>query len=155
MHDVGIYTHERLSGVCARLNRSAVRLAVCAAAGVLLCGMGVVLRLQWLCVGGLIAGCWAAYYLLDTRLRPLMAEKAFVAHMLAVQPGKKRVHWGGPLPECVYVEGVQVREIRCRKDGQLRVFYLRAEDPVPEIADGTSVQIESVDRFIVRIVPAE
>ena len=103
----------------------------------------------------MIAGAWAAYYLLDTQLRPMQKEAAFVRHMLGVQPGKMAVQWGGVSPESVYVEGVQAREIRCNRDGAVKVFYLRAEDEPPQISEGTEVRIESVDRFIVRILPAD
>lgn len=155
MRDIEIFPPDRLAGACAKLKCWAGWVAAAVFAGVLVCAVGVVWRFQWLCVGGLISGCWTAYYLLDTRLRPWMAEKAFISHMLAVQPGKMDVCWGSVAPERVYVEGVHAREIRCRKDGAVRTFYLRAEDAVPPIDEGTPVRIESVDRFIVRIVPAE
>lgn len=155
MHNVEIFTAQRLNAANARVRRSAVMLAATILTGILLSGLGIGLRQQWLCVCGLIAGAWAAYYLLDTQLRPIQKEAAFVSHMLGVQPGKMAVQWGGVSPESVYVEGVQAREIRCSKDGAVKVFYLRAEDEPPQIREGTEVRIESVDRFIVRILPAD
>ena len=155
MRSFEIYTPQRLCAAQACVRRSAAAMVVSIAVGVLLCAAGIALRQEWLCVGGLIAGIWAAYYWMDAHLRPALAERAFAKHMLAVLPGKMIVDWGGAAPEWVYVEGVQAWEIRCRKDGAVRTFYLRAEDAVPEIAEGTPVEIESVDRFIVRIAPAE
>lgn len=151
MRKIEIYTPERLTAAQTRAKKSAVGVAAAVALGILLCIAGIGMRWQWLCVGGLIAGCWAAYYLLDTQLRPLAAEMAFTRHMLGVQPGKMAVQWGEIAPETVYVEGVRATEIRCEKDGAAKTFYLRAEDALPEIPAGETVQIESVDRFIVRI----
>lgn len=151
MRKIEIYTPDRLATAQASMKESAMGVAAAAALGILLCIAGIGMRWQWLCVGGLIVGCWAAYYLLDTQLRPLAAETAFTRHMLGVQPGKMTVQWGGIAPESVYVEGVRAAEIRCAKDGAAKTFYLRAEEAPPEIPTGETVQIESVDRFIVRI----
>lgn len=151
MREIVFYEPERLGGLQQRINREALLLAAAIAAGALSCIAGLVVRLQWLCIGGLVLGGWAAYYALDTGLLPLLAEREFVGKMVRVQPACMDVVWGGIVPEPVYVEGVRAVQIHCRQGESKKIFYLRAEDSLPEIETGAPVRIESVDRFVVKI----
>lgn len=155
MREIVLYSPERLCDVQARVKRSAAELAAAGLIGALLCATGLLLRLQWLCIGGLAAGAFWAYYALDTGLFPLLAEKEFVGRMTRVQPGAMDVVWNGVDGEAVYVEGVRAVQVNCLLGQQRRVFYIRAEDALPQLPRGTQVRIEAVNRFIVKIAPTD
>ena len=151
MREIVLYAPESLNGLRRRMNREALRLAAAVAVGALLCIAGLAARLQWLCISGLVLGGWIAYYALDTGLLTLLAEKEFVGKMVRVQPACMDAVWVGTVPEPVYVEGVRAVQIHCRQGESKKIFYLRAEDTLPEIETGAPVRIESVDRFVVKI----
>lgn len=155
MSEICLYPPERLAALARRERRGWAMVALSAAAGLLLCGAGALLRRSELCVVGLVAGAWAAYYGADAWLRPVRLESAFARHMVGGTAHGFDGKWQSEDFSIVYVEGVRARSVYCEFDGAQRIFYVRDGDVLPPVAPGAAVHIDAVDRFILRIAVPE
>ncbi len=151
MSECRLYPPERLEALAWRERRGWGAVALAVAAGLLLCGAGLLLRRSEGCVVGLVAGAWAAYYEADVRLRPARQAAAFARRMVGGTPHGFDGIWQSFALAPVYVEGVRACCAHCESDGARRTFYVRDGDVLPPIAPGAAVHIEAVDRFILRI----
>lgn len=154
MSEFCLYPPEQRASLERRRRRCLVAVVLVALAGVALCALGLWLRLLVLCIAGLVAGAWLAYYGADEYLRPAASVLAFARHMAGTPSHGFDGVWRSVDPSPVYVEGVRALQVFCERDGARRTFYLRDGDALPPVPEGAPVHIEAVDRFILKIVVA-
>lgn len=155
MSEFCLYPPEQLASLERRRRRCLVAVLLAALAGVALCALGLWRRQLALCIAGLIAGAWLAYYGADEYLRPAASALTFARHMTGIPSHGFDGVWRSVEPSPVYVEGVRARQVFCEQDGARRTFYVRCGDALPPVPGGAPVHIEAVDRFILKIVVAE
>ena len=155
MSEFCLYPPGHLAALERRRRRCLLAVVLVALAGVALCALGLWLRLLALCIAGLVAGAWLAYYGTDEYLRPAESALAFARHMAGTPSHGFDGVWRSVDPSPVYVEGVRALQVFCERDGARRTFYVRYGDALPPVPAGAAVHIEAVDRFILRFSVAE
>ena len=155
MSEFCLYPPEHLESLEKQRRRCLLAVLLAALAGVALCALGLWLRRLALCIAGLVAGAWLAYYGADEYLRPAQSALAFARQMAGTPSHGFTGLWRSVDPSPVYVEGVRARQVFCEQEGAQRTFYVRAGDALPPVPKGAAVHIEAVDRFILRISVAE
>lgn len=155
MSEFCLYPPGHLAALEKRRRRCLLAVVLAALAGVALCALGLWLRLLALCIAGLVAGAWLAYYGTDEHLRPAQSALAFARHMAETPSHGFDGVWRSVDPSPVYVEGVRALQVFCERDGARRTFYVRCGDELPPVPAGAAVHIEAVDRFILRFSVSE